>query len=131
MISAPLSPPSLQKKVNEKRNFIISAPRSLAKEKKKKPTSYPPPSPLRKKRRIVYVIFAPRPLGKKTRRRKDPRHICPQTPWKKKRQKSTSYLPPDTSQLRNFSPTAVQLCFNDHNYSTPQQTLNRRIMVAS
>ena len=105
----------LQKKRRKSPRHIRS--QALCERKEEKSTSYLPLDPLEKRQEEekIHVISAPRPLGKKKRRR----------------QKSTSYLPPDTSQLRNFSPTAVQLCFNDHNYSTPQQTLNHRIIKAT
>lgn len=88
-----ISAPCKKGKIN-KRNFIISAPGPLAKEKKKNLVT----------------------LEKKKRRRKNLRHIRPQTPL---------------NCNCNFSPTAFQLCYNDHNYSTPQQTLNHRIIKAT
>ena len=70
-----ISPPCKKRKMN-KRNFIISAPGPLAKEKKKKSSSYSPLDPLQKKiRKIlppwkkrkeeekIYVISAPRHLS--------------------------------------------------------------------
>ena len=123
----------LQKKRRKSPRHI--RPQALCERKEEKSASYLPPDPLEKRQEEekIHVISAPRPIEK--RKEVEKLHVIsaprPLGKKKRRRQKSTSYLPPDTSQLRNFSPTAVQLCFNDHNYSTPQQTLNHRIIKAT
>ena len=94
----------------KKRNFIISAPGPLAKKRRKSPRHIRPYTSCKRKEENLVT------LEKKKRRRKNLRHIRPQTPL---------------NCNCNFSPTAFQLCYNDHNYSTPQQTLNHRIIKAT